>query len=322
MEERNFYELLKEAVSARLGGEYRVTGKQVVKNNSVRLEALLIERDGTNIYPTIYVGDYYEEYLQGTELGDIAEEVIRVYEACRDVKEEEFTVSPESVRNHIYYRIVNRERNEEALREMPHLEMGDFAIIFQCMMYQDGHPVGNVRIRKEHLGLWGLTEEELFLLAAKNTRQLLPPTIEPMEQVMRRILGELERQEGEEASECSAGELRTILREGEQEKTMLPMYVLSNRYNSEGATSLLYADYLDAFREQMGQDFYILPSSVHEVILVPEEAAPEYEDMCRMVKNINETQVPEQEFLSDEVMLYSAFRRLIPGNLLTEAMCG
>ncbi len=321
MEEQHFYELLREAVMHLLGDEYEITRKQVTKNNNVKMEALLIREDGVNVMPTIYVNEYYRQYMNGVTLEELASRVKETYMEHCDVPEDIFSFDFEQLKDKVYYRLVNRSRNEEALSDMPHFEIGDYAVICQCMLFREERPMGSIRIRREHLKEWGITEAKLFEYAGENTMRILPPTLRPMDQVLTDIWEELVSSRGEDSERIE--EVREMLRRTE-DGGHLPMYVLSNRYGSEGATSLLYKEYLSEFCDHVEQDFYILPSSVHEVILIPEQMAPNYGDMCEMVKEINETQVPEQEFLSDEVMRYSEFCQLIPPGLASHGvrMCG
>ena len=82
------------------------------------------------------------------------------------------------------------------------------------------------------------------------------------------------------------------------------MYILSNTSGINGATSLLYKDELKTIARKIGEDFYILPSSVHEVILIPVSLAPSHEELSRMVQEVNETQVPDEDILSDRAYYY------------------
>ncbi len=89
------------------------------------------------------------------------------------------------------------------------------------------------------------------------------------------------------------------------EEVKMPMYVLTNRQKLYGAACMLYPGVLKEFGRQLGQDFYILPSSVHEVILVPGETGAEHGALQKIVKEINQTQVAEDEVLADSVYYYS-----------------
>jgi hypothetical protein len=82
------------------------------------------------------------------------------------------------------------------------------------------------------------------------------------------------------------------------------MYVLTNTSGSLGAAALFYPDVKDKAAELIGSDYYILPSSTHEVILVPDSAGINPKELCEMVKQANRTVVDEKDILSDNVYHY------------------
>ena len=137
-------------------------------------------------------------------------------------------------------------------------------------------------IYNSHLEMWGITKEKLCEAARKNTPELFPPEFAGMEE----ILGEAFRE-----------------REGEEEDR-LPMYVLTNRERRFGAVNILYDGVLAEIAEKLQDDLYILPSSVHECIIVPRCVSSSQEELEEMVRSINCTQVLPEEVLSDHVYCY------------------
>ena len=96
-----------------------------------------------------------------------------------------------------------------------------------------------------------------------------------------------------------------------EEKGEDKMYVLSNRARSNGAACMIYPYVLRMMGDILEEDFYILPSSIHEVILVPASAGISVAEMEKMVCEINETQVPEEEILGSHVYRYSRKNKTI-----------
>ena len=88
------------------------------------------------------------------------------------------------------------------------------------------------------------------------------------------------------------------------------MMVLSNQKNFFGASVILYSEQLRKVSEELGQDLYILPSSVHEVILLP-EAGQDPDALRATVKRVNETEVRREEVLTDSVYRYDRTTGLI-----------
>ena len=88
-----------------------------------------------------------------------------------------------------------------------------------------------------------------------------------------------------------------------RQKTM-PMYVVSNKKNLFGASAILYSDYLEEWAEELECDLYVIPSSVHELLVMPAAHAYSGEEITEMIREINRTQVAREEILSDHVYIY------------------
>lgn len=313
---QSFCESVRETVHQRMGSDYEVTVHTVVKNNNVKLDSLIIRKEHAVVMPSIYLNSFYDEYKKGREWDEIINEILRLYEQNQFPCDNEFSFTYEDLKDTIFYRLINYEKNREILVGMPHYRVGDYAITFYCMVIGEDDCMGTIRLTKEHLELFGVSEEKIFELACTNSAKLLPPTIRTMDEVMDEILWEqLHRSMTENGNpECTQEYMNMIIKRREEEP--LPMYILSNVKGTYGASALLEVGFLDAFRKARGEDFYILPSSVHEVILIPVSRAPELDKMEEMVADINATQVPEQEFLSNQVLRYREFRELLPTCLL------
>ena len=85
------------------------------------------------------------------------------------------------------------------------------------------------------------------------------------------------------------------------------MYVASNSDKLNGSSVILYRDMLKNFAESHDvEKLYILPSSLHEVIIIPDDANMEkdIQMLNEMVVSVNCTQVQPEEILSDHVYVY------------------
>ena len=141
-------------------------------------------------------------------------------------------------------------------------------------------------------------EEQLFRAAAENTRRILPPVVQSMNEVMRDMF----------VADGMPMELADLM-VGEQEPETT-LWVISNERKIEGAASILYEDKLHSLAEKGGTDLYILPSSIHEVIAVSVEMG-EPEELAQMVSEINMDQVDLSERLSNQVYHYDKDLRRI-----------
>lgn len=255
------------------------------KNNGIIMDGLSVRKEGKRVAPMIYLDSYYREYLDGRSLRGICDQIL---ECCEDSDfEEHFDVDffrePERVRPTVAYRLINYEKNRELLQEIPHLPFLDLAVVFYSLLTDT--PVGHatVLIRNSHLELWGKNTSWLYEAAKENTEKLLPKRLVSMEDMI------YELSEGKQEPEYAG----------------VPMYVLTNSRKSFGAACLLYDGVLGECFRRLEESYYLIPSSVHEVILIPASAMGDSRELCALVQEMNRTQVRSTEVLSDTVYLYS-----------------
>lgn len=279
-------------VQAVVGEEARVYVQEVRKNNSVLMHGLTIMRRGGNISPTIYLDSFYELLKEGMDMEKIVAKLLAVYVKGlpRSSVDMEFFRDFEKVKDRIVYRLVNREKNRELLEEIPHVDFLDLAI---CFYYSYEHPElgeGMILIHNAHMEMWKTGHRELIQLAERNTPRLMQSQLSSMENAMRDFLDEEQ-----------LAELREMQRE-----TGKYLYVLSNTKHIQGAAVILYPGVLAEAARHLGGSFYILPSSIHEVILLPDDGRSNGKDLHEMIAEINRSQLQEEEVLSDYAYRYDA----------------
>lgn len=151
-------------------------------------------------------------------------------------------------------------------------------------------------IHNSHLECWKITGDELYQLAKVNTPMLFPARIQTLEQIMFDIC---KAQFGDSLSPDMIEELSA------EEDSDSSFYVLSNEDGVTGAGCILYEGCLRKFAEQYHSDLIILPSSIHEVLLVCDRGEMNYQELNEMVKCINKENVPMEDVLSDRIYRYS-----------------
>ncbi len=293
-----FLEEVRAAVQERLGSDYEIRIQKITKNNGIVLDGLIIGKASKNIAPTIYLNSYYMHYTHGMSLEEVLEDIISAYKESNDVSfgdTREF-LNFNKLRDKVAFKLIQREKNQELLKEVPYIEFLDLAVVFYLML--DEHKGGQMTalIHNSHMETWGVEKEELYCLAMKNTPILLPSEIKTMKEIMCDILkGHLE--------ELEMKEMVDDLLDFDSQKPTL--YVLSNIKQINGAGCILYDGCLKNFADSQNSDIVILPSSLHETILVPDDGQLDYGELRKMVSEINESDVPEEDVLSDRVYKYS-----------------
>lgn len=293
MEFKQFSKAIYERVSEFYGESVKAQIEEVEKNNGVKLTGLILFKEQTNISPAVYLDDYYKEYRRGRKVGDIVAEIIRIYNRIdnRAKIDMNFLKNYETAGERICFKLVHFGRNEALLREVPHIPYLDLAIVFYFAYESDILGKGSVLIRNSYLKDWNISVQDLYRNAASNTKRLFPVKIMNIDELAADLTGE----EKSDETDCSAQIL--------QEKETLPMYVLTNRSKQFGAAGILYPEQLKKMADQLKNNLFVLPSSIHEVILLPDHGENPG-SLKFMVREVNETQVAEEEILSDSVYYY------------------
>lgn len=288
MNYQQFIEEVERRVKEKIKGNETITVyiHTAVKNNGKERKGITVSEKGIHISPTIYLEEYFQQFQEGKPIEKIVEKILQLYEEvkCSHPCEESLLQNYEELKGKFACKLIHRGKNEKLLNDIPYVPWMDLAIVAFVLLEVSPYGTATVLVRKEHLEIWGLTEAQLFDEAKKNTPILLPYQFCPMRKLLREI--------------CPYA-----VDEGEEEEESL--YVLSNKLRSFGAASMLYDGILEKVGQKLGENYYILPSSIHEVIVVPESKSPVKQDLEEMVREINETQVEEEEVLSDRVYYFS-----------------
>lgn len=285
-----FAEKMRRGIESVMGKEVKLHA--VKKNNGVVLYGITILTDGCNMAPTLYLEKFYEDYKNGEPIKEIACEFMREYDrACINENINiDFFKDYEQIKSLLGYKLVNADMNVELLKEVPHKRFLNFAVVCYCDM--PGEIVekvgkGCILIKNEHLEIWNVSAEEIIEEAIQNMQETNPAHLLNMMEILKELYDD---PNGLIASK-------------------LPMYVLTNTERVFGAGALLYDNQLEKVAEEIKDDFYILPSSLHEVIILPKKFCTDIEYLVQMVHEVNEEQVDKEERLAENVYFYSRERK-------------
>ncbi len=307
MEYSNFCENVKAEVESIMGPDYNVRIESVLKNNRVTYDALLIMKKGENMAPTVCLNEYYAEYSRGREMADIVLEIIVWSEAHKndiivDIdKISDYTYMKEK----IYVKVINAKMNEELLERLPHLYFCDLAIIAYWIIEEDGQRKGCANVTNAQMKLWNVNKQEMFDSAIYNTKEKYPPKLSHMSDVMKELLiSKLNFADYRVGDDIHMDKALARAIEEIERMTEQKLYVLTNSRNRDGAVYMVMDDVLSKIANQLDSDFFIMPSSVHEVLILPKEDDVDHEQLKEMVVSVNEIHVQPEEVLSDVVYFY------------------
>ena len=283
---KKFAEEMKLRLERKVCAVRKIHIQNVLRNNSVVQTALIIKELGNSIAPTIYLDRFYEDYKSGMGLDKLADEIVETYEESR--KNErinfDFVFDWEKVKDTVVYKIINTEKNQKLLEQVPHEKFHEFSKVYYISLLE-GH--GSMLIYKGHCNTWGITEEELKYTAEKNTPKNLPPSLKLMSETM---LEMIEKDKDDEIKE--------IMEED------FPLYVLSNENRQMGAAVACYQNCLKDVAEKLQSDFYMIPSSIHEMTILPVSLEGDVEYLKILLKTINEMVISREEMLGNNIYLY------------------
>lgn len=268
--------------------------RQFSHNNHILLDGLTILEPGSNISPTIYLNHYFENYQNGTPFSSIQNQILRYYHnhcAIQHIDTSFFTCF-ENVRSRIVYKLIHYEKNKELLKEVPHFPYLDLAIVFYCLVPEGPYANASIPIYNEHLDYWNTSKDMLLALARKNTPFLLSFCCDSLADLIFPVLSVLPKNEW-------------LAAKATLENETVPMYVLTNQQRYNGACCILYQGALQQISEQLNDSLFILPSSIHEVIIIPASTADSPRDLSAIVQEINLTEVSPDEILSDCIYYYN-----------------
>lgn len=143
-------------------------------------------------------------------------------------------------------------------------------------------------IRNEHMKWWNVTTEELHELAVENSKRILPVAVESIKDVVRKGIGE----------EAAA-----------MMEPFFDMYVVSNKYATNGAAAIFYSDILEEISAAEQSDVVVIPSSIHEVLVIPYDEGMDMDVFAQMVQTVNRSELSNEDILSDHVYMYHAKSR-------------
>lgn len=297
MKNRNeFFEYVKEHIKDYLPPslkEAQLSINEWVRENDRKMHVLAIRLSEKDTFPNICLDGFYQCYQDREELdacvGDIADVYI-AYGDMEDVKEPGIIWDYEKVKDRLFIRLCDLQWNQGYLKDKVSTMHGDFAAAYYIAIYEDREKMLKVPVTDVLIRTWGVSMEQFHkdaLLADRSGQ----PVLADLNALCSEMLG--------------IGKTENLLTEGAVYHSMgIPMLCLTNSRKQYGASLILHDDIMRRAGEVLGSDFFVLPSSIHETILVPDINGSDAQGLCLMVKEINEGKVEACEQLSDKVQYY------------------
>lgn len=283
MNYEQFLNTIRSIIQERLLAEQDPDLKHILKNMVLYSDNLSSDMIHS---PAICFNSYYEDFKKGIPISIISEQILLLLKAQSSLVGAplEHLSEFEKIKSKIVFKLINTAEHAKLLSEIPFYPFLDLSVIFYLILEHPNHGLVTALIDYNHLNIWHISKESLLLCAEHNTPLLFPSTIAPLESVLSEI---------------------PDFPESSSELSKVPLYVLTNQAGINGSACLLYKQVLKNFADQKKDDLIILPSSIHEVLLLPKKKAFSYKELNEMVSFINHSEVPLSDRLSDHIYHYS-----------------
>ncbi|MCR5625352.1 MAG: DUF5688 family protein [Lachnospiraceae bacterium] len=306
MNYEEFKEYVKENIINALPNQYaefEVSIRKSMKNNGLELDGLCIHGHDS-ISPVIYLNGYYEKYNDGEPLGSILSDISETYTEHmqhRTIPSDvlELVQDIDHAKEHIHSRLVNTKNNPMMLEGRPHTNFEDLSITYHIEVSRDDSGMASIPITNELAEGLGVTAEDLEKIAVENMPRNNPMVFRNMMDVVKDMIIPDLMDDG--MSKEQAESMFEDMFQVENEK----MFVLSNDTATNGAIWMTRPEALEEISERVGGDYFVLPSSIHEVIIVA-DLKFDKDALQDMVISVNQGQVRPEERLSDNVYAYDS----------------
>ena len=289
--------------------DHDVRIQEVTKNNNVTMTGICAFTKGATVTPTLYLDNYYSRYEElADQSGDdrafrtVSKDIINVLRnedgtTVKGFNIDEFTKF-KNTKDSIYMILVNNKTND--LSDKPHRELvGEYSILYRYNVpVPEGEGYASILVNNQHVKTWGVEEEDLYQAAIANASKITPIVVEDMEHMMSSLLGFPIIEDESYDNSLEHGTWRTNL------SLDTPMYVISNTKRYYGAAAIAVPGVLQEIADVFGCNLYIIPSSIHEVIIVPDNGMTDPYSLSIMIREINDSELKPEEVLGYTLMRF------------------
>ena len=285
MNKETMQQLIIKALQKELGDTCSIFIHEVLKTNLV-LDGLCILKQGENVSPSIYLNSFYKDLESGIPLTVVINNILNIYKQCSfpghlDVSK---ILDFNNVKNNLFVKLINKHLNEKLLENVPHTYfLDDFAITVHCKLNQIKEGLVSFAITNDYLKTWNLTVPSLISIAKENTISLMGLDIE---------------------------NLSDSLQSMHVQVPSLPIWVMTNRYMLNGAATVLNDNVLKEFAATCG-NFYIIFSSIHEVLLIPSNDNLNIEMFTTLNQEVNASSLNKEDILGTKAYYYEKGKGII-----------
>lgn len=290
MNYKEFETTIRDRMQKLLPSEVSVKPDTITRNNQTMHHGLLFEKPNSNITPRIYLDAHYQAFQTGISIGEITSNLFGLYQKIKDTPDfdvqEEFSFK--AIKNKIVYRLINYKQNKEFLTQIPYVRFHDLAIVFCIQFEVTDSSKASCTITNAHLDFWDKTTDEIYFHAQRNTCRIFPLSVTSLDAFMLNM-----------CSPCENADFSVLANSNTPS-----IGILTNEHLLFGAACILYEHILETIGMILRENYYIIPSSVHEVLILGKSIARDMPSLSQMIQEVNTKAVATEEVLADHPYYY------------------
>ena len=279
------------------GSDMNVSVNEVKKLNE-SYEAMTVTPEGARVGVNIGIERFYDAYNEGRPFDEVVDKAVETINhginERPDFDIDSFT-DYSQMKEKLAMEVVSAETNKEMLENVPHKNLEDMAVVYRFVLSSDDEGRASILVTNQILESMGVTPEQIHADALEIAPQIKPAEIRGMSEVMAEMMG---------MEQAEALGIMPMRPEDEQ------LFVATVPDKTHGAGVLAYQNFMDQAAERVGGDFFILPSSIHEVLIVPDNGRMDLKELEAMVRDVNATQVAPADKLTDNVYHYDSKEKI------------
>ena len=254
---------------------------ETVQKVNKKLEGLKLVTENSKVFPTYYMDNLYKDYLSN---GNFDLTMVELIEKLKfsEMERPDFDLDFNKIKDKVILELVNSENNKGLLENIPHRNIADLSVIYRWIIDANNYGITSAIVTNQVAEEINLSENDLFKSASENLKKTSPATIKSLEEVVMGIMND----------------------QGIKIDDLDSIYVISNTRKQYGAAAILDTELMSNIAEQMDSNIYILPSSIHECLLVSDRFG-EPEQLQQMVREVNSTEVDIKDKLSDNLYVFN-----------------
>lgn len=298
MEFNEFREKVKEALPDFLTDNLRNAEIKDTAVNKLQGESYLgisVTPEGSRVGVIINLEDAFLDYQTGSQftavMNGLADNIVGTL-GEQEQFDLGFLEDYRAVKDMLTVEVVGKDQNAEILQSVPHQELEDLAAVYRIALGETENGNATVLITNEILRNYGITQDQLHQDALDAAQHTMKYSIRSMDEVLREMAQSMGIEQNQPVMFSS------------------PLYVGTTDRDTFGAGVLAVPSFFEDATEKLDGNFYVLPSSVHEILLLPDRFAPEHQFLKELVQDVNANEVDPKDRLSDNVYHYDAKERI------------